>query len=281
VVSTLPALAANLAPGESLAVEVEYLPRPSRDTLELVAYASVPCPLVAVTPLFAGTEERARCTVRVPRLSGAPGATIEVPLYLDSAVGLERVGAREFVATISFDASLLVPVESQGVSSAGSIRSIRFEGRREGVSAVLARIPARVTLGRTSSTPITIDSFAWRGGTGQVTVRRIHGEFVLDSICREGGERLFDAGLGVLLRPIQPNPVREKAVIEYESSEPGRVVFELFDGIGRLARRFVGPESKPGLRRMEVDLSDVAAGVYLLVLRSGSVIRTQPVEVMP
>ncbi len=66
---------------------------------------------------------------------------------------------------------------------------------------------------------------------------------------------------------IEPNPARERALLSYRLSDSRTVALGLHDIAGRRLRELVPSEPmEAGLRTQEIDLRDLAPGIYLVVL---------------
>jgi hypothetical protein len=67
---------------------------------------------------------------------------------------------------------------------------------------------------------------------------------------------------------IYPNPVANRATIEYSAPSAGPVTIEVFDMLGRKVLDIQPTDSGIGTRRLEMDFSGLTAGMYVVRLRS-------------
>lgn len=63
---------------------------------------------------------------------------------------------------------------------------------------------------------------------------------------------------------VYPNPAAEYFVVQYALNQPGRVQMQLISSQGQVIMPVLDQEQRPGVYNLRVDVSDLAAGVYLL-----------------
>lgn len=78
---------------------------------------------------------------------------------------------------------------------------------------------------------------------------------------------------------VYPNPVYDKAIIEFELKEPLPVSIMLVDVLGRMCKNEKPGNLKAGHNKMEVNFDNVSAGSYLLILQTGKITQSKPVLV--
>ena len=66
---------------------------------------------------------------------------------------------------------------------------------------------------------------------------------------------------------VYPNPVSQRAVIDYTLSEATTVLLQLYDIRGRLQRTLENHHRSAGYHWSEYDLSDLSAGIYICILK--------------
>jgi hypothetical protein len=222
-----------------------------------------------------------RAELGLPIVEAAPGDHVIIPVNILSSTNLEASGATDFSYTITFNRSLLSPIDKDISSvSADRTRSVTKTGTRNPslVVGAVSQIEFIAALGDTTECPLTFETMTWQNGQPvQTTVK--HGTFKLLNICPEGGDRLFNLSGHLVLAPPNPNPASSHTIIRYELLEEGEVQLFLLDMLGREVLSIVHAHQTAGPYQVITDLSRLADGLYQCVLRTPSQIRTSRVEV--
>jgi len=181
--------------------------------------------------------------------------------------------ATEYIATVTFNASLLAPVQ-QPLSSAinGKLRTITVSGTRD-ASQTTGELPAIefiAALGNATETVIHIDSIEWTNGIKPVTVTSFDGLMTLNGLCNEGGVRLFSETGEILLSQSRPNPTNSIARIDFETIEEGNVKLILADMSGRTVKELFNEYTKAGAFSVHLDANSLSPGVYMYILQTPS-----------
>lgn len=151
-----------------------------------------------------------------------------------------------------------------------------YEGEWSGESDTLRVLPFIAALGNAESTPIVIESFAWEDGCsgGLATT---DGRFNVSGLCPDGGTRLFFSGDSIFLKPVAPNPARDRVRVEYGVVEQGRTELLLVNGAGGTAAVLVNGPLAPGHYLLDVPTGTLPSGPYYLLLKTPTQVLTQPV----
>jgi hypothetical protein len=112
-----------------------------------------------------------------------------------------------------------------------------------------------------------------------VDITRIDGEFWL-GICREGGDRLFDATGQLTLEPNHPNPFNAMTVITYEVIERGPTEVFVLDVLGRRVATLRTGMIEPGRYQVAFDATELSSGLYISVLRTPTQLRMQTMKLI-
>lgn len=83
-----------------------------------------------------------------------------------------------------------------------------------------------------------------------------------------------------VLRKAFPNPFQTVASIGYDTPVAGEVSVEVFDVLGRRVARLEAGHVDAGTHEVRFDAARLPAGVYLVRLRAGNVVKTQQVTVL-
>lgn len=77
-----------------------------------------------------------------------------------------------------------------------------------------------------------------------------------------------------------PNPIQNRATLEYALAEKAEVSIVVYDMLGRQVTRLVDKERKTGLYQTQVDASTLASGKYFVRMRAGSFQKTRQLTVV-
>ncbi len=212
-------------------------------------------------------------TVKLDTLSAAPGERVVFPLHILESENMPQSLATEYIAILTFNGSLLVPV-AQPITSVfnGKLRTITVAGTRD-VSQTTGELPAIefiAALGNATETVIHVDSITWTNGIKPVTVTSYDGLIKLNGICEEGSVRLFSETGEILLAQSRPNPTNSIARIDFETIEEGNVKLILTDMSGRTVKELFDEYCKAGAFSVHLDAHSLAPGVYMYVLQTPS-----------
>ncbi len=211
----------------------------------------------------------ASATFAIREYSAAPGERVSIPIEMSDVVNLERNGIKNFVGTIRFNRTLLVPIDpSVTITEAGDDRLVAFTGAipQDAVTGgTLTTLNFIAALGDRDQTPLAIEAIDFVEGS--VTTSLVDGLFKLSGLCVDGGTRLIDASGATVLRPVRPNPASGAAEIEYETAEDGRTLIYLVDVVGRRIG-VVDADVKAGRYVASFDASRLNSGTYICVMET-------------
>lgn len=212
-------------------------------------------------------------TIALPVIEANPGDLVTMDLRLEGQEHLVRLDVASFDAEVEFNGSLLVPTGNtpQGRLENGQ-RIIPVSGQYDSTLEILSRMQFVAALGNAESTPLRIRHFAW--DKQDITITLIAGEFFL-GICREGGNRLFDASGQISLEPNHPNPFNAMTILTYEIIERGHTELYVMDMLGRRVATLVTGEVEAGRYQVAFDASRLPSGMYIGVLRTPTQMRMQ------
>jgi hypothetical protein len=217
----------------------------------------------------------------LPVIQAAPGDHITLPVNILSSHNLDKSGATNFIYTIRFNGSLLVPVDQSIPSvSSGRERTLTISATRADAltTGTLTQIEFIATLGDTTATPVYFDSVSWLNGK-PVQTTLASGVFQLLGICPQGGNRLYSPNGVILLRSAKPNPASTITTIEYQLLEEGPTKLMLIDMLGRNTKMIVNTYQMPGAYSWNIDVSQLSNGMYTCILQTPSQVRTFRMEV--
>ena len=293
--STVPPLPATLQPGQSVIVQLEFIPTQAKayaDSLRIVS--TLPCPFGLAGPLtgLSIPQPIALATLSIGTIAGAPGDKVLIPVRSDKDLG--NASVTSWSGSVSFNRSMLYPLRAvtAGTTSAGMIVDITSYVHDSGKvnlaatgsvpvaagSEPLVYLECLVLLGDDAQTPLRISTdFAFTSGYATV-VGRSDGTFNLTGYCISNG-RLVTNLSGNQLMQNHPNPVSlDKtglASISYSVASEGFVDLSLYDLMGRKVMQLVNGHVTRGTHEVQIDLSSLPAGVYQYTMITGDFTATR------
>ena len=177
--------------------------------------------------------------------------------------------------------------------------SLRIESNQAGrglIRVATVAIPADVFQGRYfMGVPLTLEAtplpgyrFAgWSGGFSGTDTRiqlTMTGDATLSAVFEpDDGTTTSDdeiAPYQYALHQNYPNPFVHSTTLPYELAKSGQTTIRLFDITGREVRRLMDAHQSAGEHRITITGSGLAAGLYLIELRAGSVVMRKPLSIV-
>ncbi|MFP4528711.1 MAG: T9SS type A sorting domain-containing protein, partial [Candidatus Kapaibacterium sp.] len=224
-----------------------------------------PAPL-SVTIEGNGIAGTGRATIVAADASADAGEIAVIHIYMKNQENMFISGAEKFLATLSFNKTLLVPV---GDTPAGTIegenRVINLEFPIPEKDSLLAGLVFRATLGNSKSTVLGLSDVEVVGGIAVVDSE--DGLFELTGVCEEGGERLVEYS-GEKALAISPNPASESGVVKYTTIEKGLVEITIYNLFGNLVKQIESSSRQPGTYEIGYDASYLPAGTYFMIMKT-------------
>jgi len=214
-------------------------------------------------------------------LAAAPCAGITFPLKIDTSINLPPSGATNYVAQITFDETLLVPVDKSIPSSTkGRWRTLTLQGTRPDplVYGSLGAVQFEVALGDSVATRIRLDTFYFTNGN-PVIVHVKSGMFKLTNLCQQGGVRLFSETDSLLLNQNIPNPARTTTSIIYSLMEDGNTKLWVTDELGRRAATLVDDFVKAGKYSVQLNTTGLTTGNYFYILQTPTAVKRRMMRI--
>ncbi len=209
-------------------------------------------------------------------ITANPCDTVTFPVKIIYSRNLPPSGATNWTTTISFNRTLLVPVDNSIPSvTNGRIRTLTLTGVRPDLLeiGVLRAVPFIVCLGDTTETVVSVETFDFSNGKKAI-ISKYNGLLKIN-VCTAGGNRLFSDDGRLLLSQNHPNPAYSITTIDLDLLEEGRSRLFIADMLGRTIKTIYSDERKAGHYSFEVDLRDLPEGKYIYVLHTPSAIRSR------
>jgi len=140
-----------------------------------------------------------------------------------------------------------------------------------GATGYIWTVPANGTTLDAGQGTTTID-VTWGTGNGNVTVKA-------DNLCGSSGLRTLyyvpgcrlaeEDAAGISSLTVYPNPAHTQATVAFKAAEQGSYMLIMTDVTGRTVRSMV-TTAQAGVHQTDINLNDLAKGMYLIELRSNS-----------
>lgn len=229
-----------------------------------------------VQNMFLGNRYAA--LVVIPGSNATPGERVKIPLLLEQSKNLNISSAKNFTATLRFNATLLEPTDKSNYTRTNDTGWVKVSGSVQSSTGILAEVEFLAKLGNNETTPVSIESFVFTE-TSLVRIARKDGIFSLDGVCREGGQVRLTKSVKATALAMFPNPVVHNATIEANLTERGTTEIYLMDLRGVKVDTFYQGEAVPGVVQLRVNASDIPSGGYFLMMRTPNELFSQQVIV--
>lgn len=212
----------------------------------------------------------------VPGSHAAPGEKLILPLLLQQSKNLNISSAKNFTATLRFNATLLEPVDKRNYRRTNDTGWVQIQGSVTDSAGILAQVEFLAKLGNNEDTPVSIESFAFLESS-LVRITTKDGIFSLDGVCREGGEIRLIKSIKATALAIFPNPIQHQATIQAHLTERGMTEVYMLDLSGRTVAQVYYQEAAPGSLQLRLDATDIPNGSYFLMMRTPNELFSQRV----
>ncbi len=210
-----------------------------------------------------------RATLSIDNVCAYPGEIVEIPIRLVNAERITQSQTAQFDLTLSFNASLLAPIDAGLTENSvnNGVRSIRLRVPFVQDSfPILTRLHFYAGLGDDTVTDLRLSKYTSIGG--RVFLSDSVGQFCIKGVCTDGSVRLYRSGELSAITGIIPQPAGHKITIDYISGEAGISTLSLVNVLGQTVATFVRGYQPAGIQRVEAELSNYNSGVYFVVLQT-------------
>jgi hypothetical protein len=209
-------------------------------------------------------------TLSIDTFSAAPCALITIPIRIDTSYNMPGSGATDYVTVITFNETILSPMDQShygvhGKWGSDTITGIRPDNQVLGLLA--PGIKFGVALGDSVATIIRFETFGFTNGK-KVRISTVSGLFKLANICTQGGARLFAATDSLLLAQNVPNPATSITTISFQLIEEGITKLWVSDLLGRKVISILDDSIKPGTYSTDLSTSSLSQGNYYYILQT-------------
>lgn len=218
--------------------------------------------------------------VTAPIVAARQGEFVDVPVTIVAPQAARARGVTRVNATLRFNSTLLVPIESTPDGAAvGTEREIAVQTLLSQTGdTTITTLRFRATLGDDSTTALTISQAS--SDSVSVPITRRDGLFRLLDLCYEGGPRLLNPSGAIALRGAHPNPLSDRLFLDLELSEVGATTILMTDMTGDQVRTFVNGVLPRGRLSVSLDMRDIPSGRYFVIVQTPTVRLSRQIEVI-
>ncbi len=265
----------HIAAHDSLQLRVWYTAQDTVFRQLLCSFSATPC------------DARCSCTISTQALlpnallragdaAAREGDSVSIPIILEQEWSTAQAGVSGYRASLRFNASLLYPVDGTEVGQMeGQNRVLSFSAGNGTAGDTVAVLHFVALLGNDSTTVLQLENPTVKSGVATLTTK--DGLFRLLDLCEQGGTRLLNPSGTTDIVSLAPQPASQTLEVITQSVERTGVSLELFTSDGRLMFRLPLNTSEAGEQHLDIDLSAISSGAYMLVLRTPTICRTRMV----
>ena len=211
--------------------------------------------------------------LRIANDSAYPGDTRNLKLIMEKVKpeGMSAI-APNFEATIRFQNTILASINNTNWSISNDSTYLTIKGKF-GTSNEIAQIPLVVGLGNIEETAVDIINFVLKDDAGNNVDYDFESEsgiFKLLGICPSGGNRFINPSGKINISSIKPNPSDNEIEVQLELVEKTGYKLIIVNSNGQTVREIFRINSNKGIASEIIEVTDLASGVYNLILQTES-----------
>lgn len=255
-----------IAPGSQAEVVVRFKGgTPGQTYNNVYRFVDSVCSRAIDLNLSATVKTYVGFTIRVDSITALTGVDILVPVYITNRVNFDRTQVRSVSASISTNATLLLPTGATplGTIEPGSIRRFTITLPVPETDSLSTQLQFRTFWGNDTAAFVRIDSVTL---TDTLLVRTVDGRVVFTDICKEGGARLVAIPQQASAMVSAPQPMNTEGTVTVLLKEQGVTSLILTDINGRVVQDLFNQSFSPGSYSVTIDASAIESGTYFLLL---------------
>lgn len=220
------------------------------------------CSNVSDTVEIKGSTASSTIALNEETIYAKLGESITIPLRIKQATNLDKCGLYEYEATVSFNRSVLVPIDG---TPFGQIiepeRILNLKGKRKPGDTLLMNLHFKAVLGNADFTKVSLRDFVWKECNSEIST--IDSNVKITDICEAGGLRLFDSqAVPTSLKQNYPNPFDESTKIEFTAGEDGIAKLYISNMLGELITTYEIHCKAKNNYEVNLDAIDLPSGIY-------------------
>ncbi|MCB2204788.1 choice-of-anchor D domain-containing protein [bacterium] len=263
----------NIPPSSTRDVEIQFNPEGTGTVSADIQLIIDNCETAGEITAYACPELQT-ATLDIPPVTGTPGDTVWIPLRIRQWDSFLLVENTVVYGQLQIDCHALYPLFGDGGTWDAPTRTISLQAELSGQSDTVAMLPFLFLLGTDTTCALTwrVDSiqsscpFALTGTASNAAVT---------GLCQDGGTRLFDGSRFLSLEAPHPSPGNGSMQVRFHTIEEGRTSLIIYDAAGRIIRTVLHEPLSPGVHVHNFNVNEFNSGVYFLLLKTPSQLRTR------
>ena len=253
--------------GQSADVVVRFTPISNGEESIILNFETEPCS--QVLPVKVSTITGASgATIELPQVSAYAGEIISIPLQLKNVANLSESGVTGFDLTISFNRTLLAPLDYPSYKIDENTAEVRLNNLKPDETGNLGNLRFVAGLGNAEETVLHIVEIKSLGANSNINT--IDGTFTMIGLCDEGGTRLFNPYGTAGIKQISPNPTDKDIIVNINLIEKATTKLTVFNSLGIKCDEFI-IEGETGEKNVQINTSEYSSGIYYIHLQTPTV----------
>lgn len=215
--------------------------------------------------------------VVLPVFSGRAGATVEMPIVIESSNRLPFGTIWSFTGSFTYNATVLEPVSGHdSFTRTNDVGTIQFSGTSTDTAGIIKKIIFKVKLGNEAMSAVTWNSFLINEYP-QAAIIKKDGQFQLEDLCfTDGKPRLIGTMKQGLALSAFPLPAKGSLTIAMGVVEQGPTEMLLYAPDGKHIATLYQGNIKPGYHELLIDTELIPSGSYFIMMKTPSDLLTTP-----
>lgn len=249
----------------SAELEFEFTPIDENPIIQYLSVIGEPCSIISYLNIT-GNGIGAKMELLTSSKEAYTGEIIDIPIRLINSQNLQLVGINSINTHLSFNPTLLYPLDYSPVFIDDTTAFIKLESLAiiDTMNVEITKVKFRVGLGNRTNCELKLSNVETIGGTANVNL--IDGKFTLLGVCYDGGVRLLYPNTIVSMANISPNPVNSIISIDLNLIEIGNTEVSIYNLLGEKVKSIFSKNIiETGSISINSDLSDLSNGQYVVV----------------
>jgi type IX secretion system substrate protein len=224
--------------------------------------------------LWKQIDSKSMLTLETKNISALQSNKLDIIISADSSLYLEGCGADTIFADLSFNYSLLFPLNEGPGTVKGNMRTIPLVMPIKDLLDNSFKIPVIAGLGNDSTTKLKLSNISYNKGFLPVA-EPINGTYKLLDVCYDGSKPRLIEPTGY---KTYPNPTVSSITVQYSGDISSSISYSLVDLKGRSVLKNISYDQSAGEHKLILSPKPMP-GMYFLIIRNGEQMLSEPIEI--